>query len=301
MTQDNDADLELLMQPDPTPTSAMKGPSKRGTNYTHDEDVQLCISWMNISYDPITANEQPGKTYWVRIAHDFHENKEGRFESERTPNSLEHRCGVILKECMRFQSFYEDVERRHPSGVPYQEHMLEAQALYARKSNGKTCPFIHCWLQLRHSEKFASLEDNKRPSKSRGQQDSGQGQQDSGQGQQDSGKKVRPSGRKQSKEKMKRGEEDDEYKALMKNLMVMKSEEHKLKREKWDMDKLIEQRRLEIEERRLQWEQEKEIMFCDVSTLDNNQRTYVLAKRSEIAKMASLSSSGGGSVGESAS
>ena len=117
MTQDADADLELLMQRE----STEKGASKRGSNYTHNEDIQLCISWMNITNDPIIGNKQPGKTYWERIADDFHRNKD--FESDRTPNSLEHRWGVILKECMKFQGYYEEVERRHPSGVPYKEHV----------------------------------------------------------------------------------------------------------------------------------------------------------------------------------
>ncbi|KAF8769443.1 hypothetical protein HU200_006473 [Digitaria exilis] len=182
--------------------------------------------------------------------------------------------------------------------------MLEAQARYARKpkGKGKAFPFVHCWLQIRHSEKFASREQANLQAQSNSSHGQDEGQQESGQGQDSSApnaKKAQPPGRKKSKENMKRDEGDDEYKVMMKNLMAMKTEEHKLKKDKWDMDKFLEQRRLDIEERRLQWEQEKEIMFCDLSTLDNDQRTYVLAKRAEIAKTASLSSSGGGSIGES--
>ncbi|KAK3139655.1 hypothetical protein QOZ80_5AG0387090 [Eleusine coracana subsp. coracana] len=76
MTQDHDADLELLMQPDPAPTSVGKGSSKRGR-----------------------------KTYWDRIARDFHQN----INFKRTTNSLEHRCGIIIKECMKFQGYFEEV------------------------------------------------------------------------------------------------------------------------------------------------------------------------------------------------
>ena len=42
--------------------------------------------------------------------------------SARNANSLEHRWGIIHKECQKFQGLFEEVERRHPSGVPYQEH-----------------------------------------------------------------------------------------------------------------------------------------------------------------------------------
>ena len=43
--------------------------------------------------------------------------------SARNANSLEHRWGIIHKECQKFQGLFEEVERRHPSGVPYQEHV----------------------------------------------------------------------------------------------------------------------------------------------------------------------------------
>ena len=120
LTQEVDDDLELLRQQDATPSTG--GKSKRGSNYTNLEDIQLCKSWIHISNDPIIGNQQPGKTYWERIANDFHRNRD--FESDRTPNSLEHRFGIILKECMKFQGYYEEVERRHPSGIPYKEHVI---------------------------------------------------------------------------------------------------------------------------------------------------------------------------------
>jgi hypothetical protein len=84
-----DVYLEVLTQL-PTSSSGSKGASKRGSNYNHDEDIQLCISWMNVSNDPIVVNDQPSKTYWTRIADHYNENK--TFAGvERNDNSLEHR------------------------------------------------------------------------------------------------------------------------------------------------------------------------------------------------------------------
>ncbi|CAD6240354.1 unnamed protein product [Miscanthus lutarioriparius] len=243
-----DDDLEVLRQQDATPSTGGKGSSKQGSNYTNLEDIQLCKSWIHISNDPIIGNNQPGKTYWERIGNDFHSNRD--FESDRTPNSLEHRFGIILKECMKFQGYYEEVERRHPSGIPYKEHLLEAQARYARKAKGKNCQFEHCWLTLRHTQKFEStLEGNKRPAKSRELNlpvGSEQDDESTAQGQESSSvpsaKKARPPGRKQSKEKLKKNEGDDEYKDMMQNLMVMKTEEHKMKKERWEKDMMLEHR-----------------------------------------------------------
>jgi hypothetical protein len=56
---------------------------------------------------------------------------------------------------------------------------------------------------------------------------------------------------------------------------------------------------VQIEEKRMLWEQEQKIMFCDILKLDDAQRTYVLAMRSHIAKEKArlLSSSEGLSAG----
>ncbi|CAL5013758.1 unnamed protein product [Urochloa decumbens] len=291
---------------------------------------------MNVSYDPIVGNEQPTKSYYQRIADDFHNNKD--FESNRSTKSLELRIAAIIKDCMKFQSFYEEIERRHPSGVTYQEHLSEAQARYAKASKGKTCQFIHCWLKVRHSEKFATARINvgsSRPAaKTRdinlnvpaGSQCGSQAEPQCGsqaaddEGQevgQEKSKTARPPGRKQSKEKLKSREGEDQYMGLMKNFLEMKAQEHAMKKEIWanemradeqakktkeleESRKLqLEERKLEIEHQRLMWDQEREVMFCDVTKIDEHQRAYVMAKRAELAKAACANVGESTSVGES--
>jgi hypothetical protein len=59
LTQDSEADLQLLTtSSDATPRSSGKGLSKCGSNYTHEyeDDIQLCICWMNVSNDLIVTN-----------------------------------------------------------------------------------------------------------------------------------------------------------------------------------------------------------------------------------------------------
>lgn len=62
---------------------------------------------------------------------------------------------------------------------------------------------------------------------------------------------------------------------------------------------MIQQQKITLEKDKLMWEQEQKIMFCDVSTLDPNQKTYVLAMRAQIAaqKIAALSGGFGASNG----
>ncbi|TVU24200.1 hypothetical protein EJB05_26618, partial [Eragrostis curvula] len=189
LTQDQDADLQILMQEDATPS---KRPQKRGSNYSLEEDIQI-----NISNDAVVGTDQPGATYWERIAQDFHKNK--NFESDRSANSIEHRCQTILKECMRFHGYFEEIERCHPSGVPYQEHLLQAQKLYGTKNKGKRCPFIDCWLIVRHTEKFSALpghnkSKNKRSSNLNLNLPAGSEGDEGVQAQESSSKKPRPMG-----------------------------------------------------------------------------------------------------------
>ena len=65
-----------------------------------------------------------------------------------------------------------------------------------------------------------------------------------------------------------------------------------LSRTKLEESTRIEEKKLEIEERRLTWEQEQKIMFCDLSSMDESQRAYVRVMRAQIAaaKVASLNS-----------
>jgi ribosomal protein S8E len=119
-------------------------------------------------------------------------------------------------------------------------------------------------------------------------------------------KAVRPPRRKKSKEK-KRGEGDDEDMDMMKNFLEIKSQEHAIKKKMWaneknketeDSRKLeLEERKLNIEHRRLMWEHEKQIMFCDVTQMDEHQRAYVRVRRVELAKAALVNAN----VGETAS
>ncbi|EEC83334.1 hypothetical protein OsI_28723 [Oryza sativa Indica Group] len=215
-----------------------KGRAKRSSNFNRKEDIQLCISWQSISSDPIIGNEQPGKAYWQRIAEHYHANRD--FESDRNANSLEHRWGNIQKEVSKFQGCYEQIERRHPSGIPHQE-------------------------LLRNSPKFQTLESHKRPRSRKSStliESAGEEDEEGDDARKSTtpdllqpSAKKRPMGRKQAKEKMKNGE-DGPYKEAMKDLLDAKEKEAKVKEERWKETKEIQERQLLFAERKLVWDQE---------------------------------------------
>ncbi|CAL4986232.1 unnamed protein product [Urochloa decumbens] len=77
---------------------------------------------------------------------------------------------------------------------------------------------------------------------------------------------------------------------------TLQAEEHQKREERWKAEK-------ELEERKLLWDQEQKIMFCDMSNMDESQRAYVMAMRQQIAaaKVASVKASVGGSTSEQGS
>ncbi|CAN6374658.1 unnamed protein product [Urochloa humidicola] len=213
---------------------------------------------------------------------------------------------------MRFQALYADVERSHPSGIPYKEHILQAQGHFAKIGPKKSFQFIHCWLQVRHFQKFLTLETNKRPwSRASTPSEGATEEEGDGSGRSETPDSTqprlekRPIGRKQAKERLKAGGDDGPYKEAIQEYILDKEEEKKLrdarwneekrrknerwneekrlKDERWKETKMVQQQKISLERDKFMWEQEERIMFCDVNTLDPDQKNYVFAMRAQIA------------------
>ncbi|CAN6342278.1 unnamed protein product [Urochloa humidicola] len=210
---------------------------------------------------------------------------------------------------MRFQALYEDVERRHPSGIPYKEHILQSQTSFATTGPKKPFQFIHCWLQVRHCQKFLTLETNKRPwSRSSTPSEGGTEEEGDGSGRSETPDSTQP---RPEKRPIGRNKEKEKSRAEDKKLKEERwKEEKKLKEERWKETRMLQEKKISLEREMFLWEQEQRIMFCDLNTLDPTQKTYVVAMRAQIAeqKMAAFngkfssdgfsapSNSGGGDV-----
>ncbi|CAO2149873.1 unnamed protein product [Urochloa humidicola] len=287
-----EADLEVLTQATIPESGSNRG---RGGNYNHNEDIQLCWSWMAITFDPKVGNDQSRGTYWSRIAEHYHENK--TFSSDRNATSLEKRWNGIQKKCVRFQECIEKIERLRPSGVPHTEYINLAQKSY---DPTKGFLYIHCWMEVRHTEKFQGVYEaiqqaqGKRQSKSKESDKAIPRQQEAHEDERVPPK--RPPRRKQAKQQQKRNDGDDEYALQFATFIQMKAEEHEKREARWKAEN-------DLEERKLLWEQEQRIMFCDMSDMDKSQRAYVKAMRKQIAaaKEAAVKASGRGSTSEQGS
>lgn len=59
-----------------------EGGSRRAKNYSQDEEIQVCRSWMHISQDPIVGVQQNKTKFWERIEDDF---KKAMFKTHGVP------------------------------------------------------------------------------------------------------------------------------------------------------------------------------------------------------------------------
>ncbi|KAK3152397.1 hypothetical protein QOZ80_2BG0158340 [Eleusine coracana subsp. coracana] len=174
-------------------------------------------------------------------------------------------------------------------------------------------------MEVRHLEKFLSVHDVMKQAQGNKRNKSATSSQDEPAPTSSMPAVERPPGRKQAKQKHKKKEGEDEYVEVLGRFVQMKTDEQKKRDERWKLEKELEERKLSIEECRLQWdlenksnreleerklfieecrlqwEKEQKIMFCDVSTMDESQKVYVLNLREEIArqKVTSLKSSVG--------
>lgn len=80
--------------------------ASKGCNFSKDEDVQLCKSWLSISKDPVTGTNQTASTFWESVTNDY---SKYQANSDRSLRSLQSRWGVINKAVSKFVGFLDKV------------------------------------------------------------------------------------------------------------------------------------------------------------------------------------------------
>ena len=149
-------------------------------------------------------------------------------------------------------------------------------------------------MEVRHTEKFQTIYESMKQAQGKRQSKSTTPSQEAQED--DRTPSKRPPGRKQSKQKQKKNDGDDEYAVQLATFIQMKTEEHQKHEERWKAEK-------DLEERKLLWDQEQKIMFCNTSNMDESQIAYVKAMRQQIATAneALVKASWGGSTSEQGS
>ncbi|CAL4940813.1 unnamed protein product [Urochloa decumbens] len=260
----------------------------------------------------------PGPRLPAPLSHEAHSagrkaqtpsfSEPGRLPSHQVKKTSMEAAASDTRRTASTTSIEDDGDYLSSSSMPFSDWSPTPSPDYAMQINlaqksydeTKGFPYIHCWMEVRHTEKFQAVYEAmkqaqaKRQSKPKESSKASSSQQEAHED--DHAPSKRPPGRKQSKQKQKMNEGSDDYALQFATFLQMKAEEHQKREERWKAEK-------ELEERKLLWDQEQKIMFCDMSNMDESQRAYVMAMRQQItaAKVASVKASGGGSTSEQGS
>ena len=89
--------------------------SKRGGNFSVDEDLLLISAWLNIGMDAMHGTEQNGEKIWGKIWEYFCANN--TYGTTRSSSSLLSRWGYINREISRIAGFMAKIKARNRSGA----------------------------------------------------------------------------------------------------------------------------------------------------------------------------------------
>ncbi|KAE8819181.1 putative receptor protein kinase ZmPK1 [Hordeum vulgare] len=137
-------------------------PKGRGGNYTNDEDILLCNTWLQVSRDPSIGGDQSKDAYWNQMKENFDlRNKSG---VDRSSRSLRSRWSTINRDCQKCAAAQKTVD----NGTNDIDMFNIAQNLFigeekkTKKGNiKKRRPFTlsHCYEELKDDEKWKKRED----------------------------------------------------------------------------------------------------------------------------------------------
>ncbi|KAL4642460.1 hypothetical protein ACB092_02G019700 [Castanea dentata] len=219
-------------------------PTKRGGNFSVDEDNILVSAWLNISMDVVQGTDQRAKKIWEKIWQYFCENN--TYGTTHSASSLQ-------------------IEARNKSGGTKEDKLKDANELYkaspAPTTDKKTTfAFEHCWIVLKNQPKWIGSNDD------------------------DTMVLERPIGKKAEKAKRKRTDDDKGFEDYLAKKLQYIQELHEQYKESLRIKANRAQRGdIEKERLRLETIREAgRVMTMDTSGINEKERLYFENLKDEI-------------------
>lgn len=150
----------------PPPTTDVKKPVSRGSNFTQVEDVAVAKSWIAVSEDAIKGTEQKNATFHESVTQLYNRKFKPPNRERRTVKSIQARCKSIQKEFMSFNGCHAKIVRQKQSGANDNDILNMAPALYngteitsPTDDCGVQFKFLKAWEVLRKHPKFYYAND----------------------------------------------------------------------------------------------------------------------------------------------
>ncbi|XP_013678994.2 glutathione S-transferase T3-like [Brassica napus] len=136
--------------------SEVPAQSAERRKYSPREDKILIGAWLNTSKDPIIGNEQRVGAFWKRIVEYYNASPLLVGQTAREITSCKQRWSRINGEVCRFTGCYDAALRAQKSGENDDDLMKAALDIFFTKY-GYKFTLDHCWRELRHDQKWASI------------------------------------------------------------------------------------------------------------------------------------------------
>ncbi|KAL4625125.1 hypothetical protein ACB092_05G001600 [Castanea dentata] len=233
--------------------------TKRGGNFSINEDNLLVSAWLNISMDAVHGTDQKQETFWQKVWQYFCEND--IYGTTRSTSSLSSQWGTINRETSKFAGLMAKVEAQNQSGATNQMKLDEAKALYKASSAQKNAVFLfeHCWVVLKNRpnsiDQVGSNDD-------------------------DTMVLERPIGRKAEKAKRKRKDGDNEFREYLAKKLhyIQESHEQDIEALRIKAERVrVDAQRADMEKEMLRLEtikEEERIMAKETSGMFGKERLY---------------------------
>jgi hypothetical protein len=145
----------VIPSADSTPSAGRKG------NFTKDEDLQLCQSWLTISQDSVIGNGQTRDALWERITTDFQTHMKEFFAKKKTPElyverqlgSLQARWGPLNKAVNKYVGDLAKCKTFHGSGKSAVDIAADAHQMYFEREH-HPFKFVRCHTFLSTAPKW---------------------------------------------------------------------------------------------------------------------------------------------------
>lgn len=131
-----------------------KGKKMKEQNFTPEEDLLLCTTWLEISCDPVISTGQRKEGLWARIDKQYNEMR-GEYP-KRVIRALTSRWDKIKADCGKYASLYARVLRENQSGLTDYDKTSMATTLFTTE-NKRGFPFMHCWTKLKNEPKWQAI------------------------------------------------------------------------------------------------------------------------------------------------
>jgi hypothetical protein len=128
-----------------------KTPGSRSGNYITEEDVQVCLSWLETTEDPLNSTNQSGTTFWDRVHGHYMEQVP---QYPRSADSVKYRFGSIQRVTTKFHGCVKQIILANQSGKTITDRIPAALKLYAALNKGKDYTHMQCYHILSNAQKW---------------------------------------------------------------------------------------------------------------------------------------------------